>query len=392
MLRVNRSTSLRPWLLLLLVVALVVTGACTKREASNSSARPSGGDSSVSVSGKVSSDQDETIGADPPGGSSSSVRPSAPKRGKNTSQFIAIGELHDKRLYAVELGELVAAAKRRETKELDVAGISRPVGSPVAAAYAGQDLVVASTNVRTLVKLVPTWDAAQEVSVADAIGSGSSRLRYGAVIPVDEGHVAVSVAFSNKLAVVVVNVPTFQVVKAKVFDDRFAGFPEMCRSDSGRLFIASTRFVDVLTPDLERVASLATDWIGIGSACVGNQAWISESDKPLGHVLNEDAKEVGTFQWDGDSSNRLIYSQQTARVYGTDQVKGIVFGCPVAGGQCATSERIGNKPTDLLAVDSHLIVALENDAAIAVLRADNLAIEGTAGFPGSPRTVIRMPV
>lgn len=326
-------------------------------------------------------------------GGDASKPSAAPPRSTGANPFIAIGELHDKRLYAFELSELIAAAKRGvDGNELIAAGLSPVVGSPLAAAYAGPDLVLASTNVRTLVKLTPKWDVAKELSITEAIGSGASILRYGGIVAVDESHVAVSVAFSNKLAVVLVDVPTFTVSRSKVFNDRFAGFPSMCRTDTGNLFVVSTGFVDVLAPKLDRVATLPTDWAATATACVGSQAWISDNDKPSGRIVNEQAKEVGTFQWSGSSSSYLRYSPDTGRVYGSDQTSGAVFSCPQSGGQCVSSKAIGKKPTDLLVQGPYILVTLEGDGAVAVLRTTDLGVEGLVRFPGSPRTVTRMAV
>jgi hypothetical protein len=321
--------------------------------------------------------------------SPSTTTPGAARPGE-AADLIAVGELHGKRLYAVPFPTLLESARRHGQIVPSGVAASPIVGSPSAIGRVGPYLVIANTNVRTLVRLDAHWNAPKELSVAEALHAGNVDLYYGAVVPLSANQAAVSVAFGAKVGIVVVDVARFEVVKAKVFEDRSASFPPLCRTDSGKLFLVSGQgTVDVLDgTSLERLATAGRSaWFPTGAACVGPRAWVSDDGSPTGRIYDEAARQVGSFDWAGTSSAYLTYSPAQGRVFGSDSGSGRVFSCPLSGGRCATSAALGKKPTDLLVYGDYLLVTLEDTQAVAVVRAADLGIEGVAGFPGLPRTV-----
>lgn len=313
-----------------------------------------------------------------------------PARVPGAAPLIAIGELHGKRLHALEASALLDAARRGQ--RLDAA---QWIGSPVVgsasltAVMANGDVLVASTNVATLVKLDKQWGRPQELSVADALGAHGVDLYYGAVVPIDADRAAVSVAFGQKVGVVVVDAHAFRVEKSVVFDDRSTSFPAMCRTSGNQLVLATAGFVDALDPTtLRRVWTTAQPGVdGIAAACVGERAWISDVASGSGRIYGPAGAMVGSFTWPGQFSSYLVHDAGLQRVLGTDGEAGIVFSCPLAGGPCGASPKLGGKPTDLLVHDGFIFTTLENSAGIAVLRTSDLGLEGIAGLVGRPRTL-----
>lgn len=383
----------RLWIIGLVAVALgaAAIAAVTNRGSGPSVPLSSGdgppGADQPAVSGNRQPVQHSHLPGEPT--SPSTTAPGNARPGE-AADLIAVGELHAKRLYAMPFSALLQSARAHGTNVTSGAAVSPIVGSPVAIARVGPYLVIANTNVRTLVRLDSHWNAPAELSVAEALHAGDLDLYYGAVVPLDQSHAIVSVAFGAKVGLVLVDVARFTVVKTKVFEDRSASFPPLCRTDSGKLFLVSGQgTVDVLDGStLERVASAGrSNWYPVAAACVGSRAWVADDASPTGRIYDDSARQVGAFDWTGESSGYLAYSPEKGRVFGSDSGSGSVFSCPLSGGRCATSARLGKKPTDLLVYGDYLLVTLEDAQAVAVVRTADLGVEGVTGFPGLPRTL-----
>jgi hypothetical protein len=306
--------------------------------------------------------------------------------------LVVVGSLHAKRLVALPFLPLRDAARRNERKQLPVAVLSEVVGSPVAVQSMGDSLIVATTNVRTLVK-VPKLLVGKptELKISDVIGSGDSILDFGSLMPLADDRLLVSVGYETKTALVEVRASTFEVVRTQVFDDRYSGLPLLCSPrNSDRIVLVTAEHVDILdAASLRRVATAKEVGKPAGLACVNERAWVSDFFTGTGRIYNMSGEATGSFTWTGEGTSYLLFVPEAQSVFGADSGSGTVFSCPLTGGICKSSQRIGRKPTDLLFLDGSLMVTLESEQQIAALKPD-LQLEGTAAFPDLPRTLTRV--
>lgn len=304
-------------------------------------------------------------------------------------ELVVAGGLRSRRLYALPLGPLLERAERDpNAKSIPFASISEPVGSARQVVATPDSLIVASSNLRTLVK-VPKLLVGKptELALADVIGSGNRDLRQGMFL-VASDRLLVAVGFGTRMAIVDVDPVSFTAKNHVIFDDRF-GHPTICIPSSGRhVFMLTSGWLDVLDPtNLARLGSVRPNGSPGGLECVGTNAWVSDTNTGSGGIWASDLSSVGSFRWPGQGTLYLHFAPQRDTVYGTDPVEGTVFACSTSGGECRTSIRVGNKPTDLLAVGGRVLVTLESDGRLGVVDASDLRVAGSVSFPDMPRTL-----
>ncbi len=298
---------------------------------------------------------------------------------------VYFGDVQDDRIVPTRPRDLLESPPSGASASFAVVGASPVVGAPIATAAVGEHLVVASTNQAELVRLDRDLGGLRTLTLKELLGT-SSELWFGSVIPVSGERVVVSVGFASTVALIEVDVPKWTVTRHVVFSDRFAAFPRLCRARD-RLFLLTTRIVDVVSADLARQASVAVDVATIGIACGQDSAWVVGVSAPRVSEITSEGTTGRTLQWRGQGAGDMYFDHEHGVVYGSDQAEGSVFACTV-GGECRTSGRLGKKPTNLVRVGGHLVVTVEQARAVAVLDASTLRLVRSVAFPGVPRTVL----
>lgn len=306
---------------------------------------------------------------------------------------ILVGWLDEARLVAVGLDALLGAAREKGRLKADL--VTPVVGSPDLAAVVDDDVILTASNHRQLVRLRGDWGKPEALSVAPAIRSGDSILGFGALVRWKNSLLLTVDYFAggDRVAVLDVDPIGWAIRRVAIWDDRFGSYPSACLAGDGTLGLLTMAGdgdgrLDLIDPEsLRREASIRVGKLPGGLACANNEFWVTDAERPAGVILRTNGTRAGSFKWRGGGSTVVSYSPEHSRVVGTDPYAGVVFSCEVASRRCTTSERIGRKPTSLLILQGKILVCLELSEAIAILDARTLRLEGTAPFPGPPRTL-----
>jgi hypothetical protein len=302
--------------------------------------------------------------------------------------LIVFGLFSKGRMVAVTMGSLLHTIAHPNPQGFPASAASAVTGSAIATARVGDAVVVAATDQAQLVRLTHDFRQRDVLTVSDAIGSGDATILYGSLVPLGGDDLAVTLAFGSKVAALRVNVKSWQIVASKVYDDRFAGAPQGCLGPSG-LAMVTTGHVDFLDPTtLERRRTATLDGAPVGAACLGKYVVVTSFDNGDIWLLDGDARVVAGFGYKGKGTTNIIAAPKLGAVFLTEPDSGKVFRCSPRSGQCVSSGRIGQKPTDLALVGNYLVVAVENDHALAVVDARTLRLIGTASIPDTPRTIL----
>lgn len=303
--------------------------------------------------------------------------------------LIVFGLFSKGRMVAVTMGTLLRTVANPNPNGFPANAASGVTGSAAATARVGDAVVVAATDQAQLVRLTHDFKQRDVLTVSDAIGSGKATILYGSLVPLGGDDLAVTLAFGSKVAALRVNVRSWQIVVSKVYDDRFAGAPQGCLGPAGQLVMVTTGHVDYLdAATMERRRSATLDGTPIGAACVGQSVVVTNFDQGSGFILDADARVVRRFTYEGQGTSNVIPAPRLGAVFLTEPDTGRVIRCAIPAGRCVSGDRVGRKPTDLALIGDRLVVAVENDHALAVVDARTLRLIGTASIPDTPRTIL----
>lgn len=302
-------------------------------------------------------------------------------RGSSSGLFLFAALQHD-RLLGVDAAQLIDPASRKVTQRW----ASPAFGATLAAVTTPSTVYAVSSNTPDLVRIEFATNKLASVAVPPPGSVGTST--FGSVFLLGS-RVYVSYALGNTDHAASFDAATLKAVASTSFPDPLADYTQMCAIDGTHLAMvesSSVRILDASTLHSEATVSVKPSPIGI--ACAGGRAFVSNFDSPTGVVINNTAKVIGHFSWQGHGSDTLVTDTKDGVLLGTDEFAKVLFACSLSTLNCRQSTPLGSKPTSLGVVNRNIVVDLENAQQLVVVDRQSLTVVRRLQLSDLPRVAI----